>query len=35
MAIFHGDDMVEPCASHPGIRTWHALARGALCTRKC
>jgi hypothetical protein len=25
--IFHSDDVVEPCASHPGIRTLHACPR--------
>jgi hypothetical protein len=27
MAIFHSDDVVEPCALHPGIRTLHACPR--------
>jgi hypothetical protein len=27
MVIFHSEDVVEPCARHPEIRTLHACAR--------
>ncbi len=27
LAIFHSDDVVEPCTLHPGIRTRHACPR--------
>jgi hypothetical protein len=25
--IFHGEDVIEPCSRHPGIRTLHACPR--------
>lgn len=27
LAVFHSDDVLDPCTRHPQIRTWHACPR--------